>query len=247
VVEGWHGQPYGKPLGRTREYVSIVRQIIDRTEPLTHDGEHYRIPYTGPDATGLGKPLTLITHPSHEIPIYLASLGPRNVALTAEIADGWLPVFFSPDRASDVIAPLLREGFAASGDPGKAERFDIAAAVTAAVVEPGGDIDAARRRMKPLLALYIGGMGARGRNFYHDLACRYGYDQEANLIQDLYLEGKRKEATMAVPDRLVDDLNLVGTRDMIKDRLDAWRDAGVTTLVVSAPDRETLRTLADLI
>jgi len=244
VAEGWHGQPYGAPLEKTREYVSIVRRIIAREEPLTHQGTHYQIPYAGPDATGLGKPLTLISHPSHEIPIYLAALGPRNVTLTAEIADGWIPVFYSPDRAPAVFGPLLEAGFAASGEPDKAARFDIAASVAVAITD---DVATARRRMKPTLALYIGGMGAKGHNFYHDLAVRYGYEQEADQIQDLYLAGHRKEATMAVPDRLVDDLNLVGPAAAVRDRLEVWKAAGVTTLVVSAPDLTTLRTLTELV
>ncbi len=243
VAEGWHGQPYGAPLGKTREYVTIVRRIIAREEPLIHHGDHYQIPYTGPGATGLGKPLTLITHPSHEIPIYLAALGPRNVTLTAEIADGWIPVFYSPDRAPAVFGPLLEAGYAASGDPGKAARFDIAASVGVAITD---DLATARRRMKPTVALYIGGMGAKGHNFYHDLAVRYGYEQDADRIQDLYLAGRRREATMAVPDALVDDLNLIGPAAAVRDRLEVWKAAGVTTLVVTAPDLATLRTLPDL-
>ncbi len=243
VVEGWHGRPYGKPLERTREYVSIVRRAVAREEPLEHHGTHYDIPYSGEGATGLGKPLKLITHPSHPLPVYLAAIGPRNVALTAEIADGWLPIFFSPQRAAEAFAPSLEEGFAASGDPSKRERFDIAPSLTVAV---GEDVDAARRRIKPMLALYIGGMGARGGNFYNDLACRYGYEESAARIQDLYLAGDRMAAVAAVPDSLVDELNLLGSRQQVADRLDAWRAAGVTTMVVSG-DVASLRTLAELV
>jgi len=244
VVEGWHGVPYGKPLGRTREYVSVVRAIVARQAPVRHDGRHYQIPYQGDDATGLGKPLTLITHPRHRLPIYLASIGPKNVRLTAEIADGWLPVFFSPERAGEVHGPLLAAGFADSEEPEKASRFDVVPSVAAIVAD---DTDRARMKLKPTLALYIGGMGAKGRNFYNDLACRYGYEAEARKIQDLYLDGKRKEATAAVPDALVDEVSLIGTRAMIRDRLEAWREAGVTTLSVQAPDATTLRTLAELV
>jgi F420-dependent oxidoreductase-like protein len=243
VVEGWHGLPYGKPLAKTREYVSIVRMMVAREHPARFQGEHYQLPYRGDDATGLGKPLKIMTHPSHELPIYLASIGPKNVRLTAEIADGWLPVFYSPERASDVFAPLLAEGFAASGDQNKADRFAVVPSVSAIVTD---DIQRARNKIKPHIALYVGGMGAKGRNFYNNLAVRYGYEAEAEQIQDLYLEGKRKEATMTVPDALVDELSLVGTPEMIRDRLDVWRDAGVTDLVLSAPDVTTLRTLAEL-
>lgn len=244
VVEGWHGTAYGRPLGRTREYVSIVRRIIARGEPLTHDGEHYTIPYTGPDATGLGKPLRLITHPTHPVPIYLAAIGPRNVRLAAEIADGWLPVFYSPDQAPAAFQALLEEGFAASGEADKANRFEVAPAVDALVTD---DLERGRNALRPKLALYIGGMGAKGTNFYNDLACRYGYEEAAATIQDLYLGGNPKAAAGAVPDALVDELNLLGSRERIADRLEAWRAAGVTTLNVGSTDVATLRTLAELV
>ncbi len=245
VVEGWHGVAYGKPLGRTREYVSIVRRILAREEPLIHQGEHYQIPFRGPGATGLGKPLKLITHPRHpDLPIYLASIGPRNVELTAEIADGWLPVFFSPERAGEVFGPRLEAGFARAGDAAKREQFDVAPTATAVVTD---DLEAGWSQVKPFLALYIGGMGARGRNFYFDLACRYGYEPAAQQIQDLYLAGRKGEAIAAVPDGLADETNLVGPKERIRDRLAAWQEAGVTTLLVSTGDVATLRVLADLV
>ncbi len=244
VVEGWHGVPYGRPLARTREYVSIVRRAVARREPLTYDGEYYQLPYRGPGATGLGKALKLLVHPHHEVPIYLAAIGPRNTALAAEIADGWLPFLYSPEKAPQVFGPHLAAGFAAAGDPTKAAGFEIVATVGAAVTD---DLDAGRALLKPTLALYVGGMGPRGRNFYFDLACRYGYEEEATRIQDLYLDGKRTEAVAAVPDALVDELNLVGTRDMIRDRLAAWEASGVTTLAVSVTGADTLRTLAELV
>ncbi|MDJ0664520.1 MAG: LLM class F420-dependent oxidoreductase [Acidimicrobiia bacterium] len=243
VVEGWHGVPYGKPLGKTREYVSIVRKAISR-ERLTHDGHHFQIPYRGADATGLGKPLKLMTHPRHPVPIYLAAIGPKNVALTAEIADGWLPIFYSPDQAGTVYEPLLDEGFSRSGDEGKAERFDTVATVQAIVTD---DLESARLQVKPILALYIGGMGAKGRNFYNDLACRYGYEEAATAIQDLYLSGKKMEAIQSVPDDLVDELSLIGTREMIRDRLEAWRESAVTTLALMPTDPVSLRTVAELV
>ncbi len=244
VVEGWHGVAYGKPLGKTREYVSIVRTAVARKEPLVHHGSHYEIPYAGDDATGLGKPLKLMTHPSHPVPIYLAAIGPKNVSLTAEIADGWLPIFYSPQRSNDIYGPLLQDGFAKSGEDNKAERFDTVASLQAIVTD---DVDSARNQIKPTLALYIGGMGAKGKNFYNDLACRYGYEKEAAEIQDLYLSGKKMEAIHSVPDALVDELSLIGTKEMIRDRLEAWQESPVTTLALMPTDLSTLRTVAELV
>lgn len=243
VVEGWHGRPYGKPLGKTREYVEIVRKIIARRERLTHDGEHYRLPYDGPGASGLGKALRLTVKPQHEIPIYLASIGPKNVALTAEIADGWLPIWYSPEHAADVFGPHLEAGFGRVGE-GKAERFDVAPSVPAVLSD---DVDQARWGIRPALALYVGGMGAKGKNFYFDLACRYGYEEAATKIQDLYLAGKRAEAMAEVPDGFVDEVSLLGSREQIRDRLEAWREAGVTTLIATVQDVATLRILAELV
>lgn len=245
VVEGWHGQPYGKPLGVTREYVAILRRMFARDEPVAFEGEHYRLPYTGEGASGLGKPLKLMHKPKNpDLPIYIAAIGPRNVQLAAEIADGWLPVFLSPQRMSEVYGNNLTAGFALSGEDDKAERFDIAPTLGALVTD---DLDSGRLSMKPFIALYIGGMGARNKNFYNDLACRYGYADAAEQIQDLYLSGKKMEATMAVPDELVDELTLVGPKERVADRLDMWRDAGVTTMIVSTTDIPTMRTLAELV
>ncbi len=245
VVEGWHGRPYGKPLGKTREYVAIVRAAIARNEPLVHDGEHYQLPYRGPGTTGLGKPLKLITHPVRaDIPIYLASIGPKNVALTAEIADGWLPVFVSPERYDEVFVPALQEGFARRAD-GVADQtdFGVAPSVGALVSD---DIVAARNAMRPTLALYIGGMGAKGRNFYNDLAVRYGYEQAASEVQDLYLAGQPRAAMAAIPDELIDEVCLVGPPERIRDRLEAWRATGATSLLVTTHDAHTVRTIAEL-
>jgi F420-dependent oxidoreductase-like protein len=211
---------------------------------VVHEGDHYQLPYSGEDATGLGKPLQLITHPRHDLPITIASIGPKNVALTAEIADGWLPVLFSPTKAREVFEPLLDEGFAAAADSDKRARFQIVPATTAIITD---DVDRARMQVKPNLALYIGGMGARNRNFYNSLVRRYGYEAEAAHIQDLYLAGKRKEATMAVPDALVDELHLIGPAGAVRDQLAAWREAGVTELSLSTPDLHTLRTLPELL
>jgi F420-dependent oxidoreductase-like protein len=235
VVEGWHGQAFGKPLGRTREYVEIVRAAL-RRETVEFHGEQYEVPYAGADASGLGKPLRLMMRPLRaEIPIYIAAMGPKNVALAAEIADGWLPIYLSPDRLDEVYGSSLA---------GRAGGFDIAASVGVAVSD---DLQAARDFLKPLIALYVGGMGARGKNFYNTLVRRYGYEAEAERIQDLYLEGKQMEAIAAVPDALVDEVSLVGPPERIRDRLEAWRACGVTTLVVQARDVETLRVMAELV
>jgi F420-dependent oxidoreductase-like protein len=242
VVEGWHGVVYGKLLTRTREYVEIVRTILKREQPLEHHGQYYDIPVQG--GTGLGKPLKLIVHPLRpNIPIYVAAIGPKNVALAAEIADGWLPVFFSPRRVS-VFRASLDEGFARRSDGKTLADFDIAPTVSVVV---GDDVDACRMQVKPNLALYVGGMGARGKNFYHDLACRYGYEDAAKKIQDLYLAGKRNEAIAAVPDELVDEIALCGPRERIKDQLAAWREAGVTTLICGAQSIEAIRAMAELV
>ena len=242
VAEGWHGQAWGKPLTRTREYVEIVRAILRRDAPLEHHGEHYDIPYTGPDATGLGKPLRIIVHPPRaDVPIYLAAIGPKNVALAAEIADGWLPIFFSPERFAETHLPRLEEGFARRG--GRPEGWDLAAHVPVVVTD---DVAAGRDFLKPLLALYVGGMGAKGKNFYTRLAERYGYAEAAATIQDLYLAGKKNEAIAAVPDALVDEVALVGDRARIGDRLDAFRECGVGTLILQARQPEALRLLAEL-
>jgi F420-dependent oxidoreductase-like protein len=243
VAEGWHGQAWGKPLTRTREYVEIVRAILRREAPLEHHGEHYDIPYTGPGATGLGKPLRIIVHPPRaEVPIYLAAIGPKNVALAAEIADGWLPIFFSPERFGETHRPMLEEGFERRG--GRPEGWDLAAHVPVVVTD---DVGAGRDFLKPLLALYVGGMGAKGKNFYTRLAERYGYAEAAATIQDLYLAGKKNEAIAAVPDALVDEIALVGDRARIADRLAAFRECGVGTLILQARQPEALRLLAELV
>jgi len=241
VVEGWHGVVYGKLLTRTREYVDIVRTILKRDRPLEHHGEYYDIPVQG--GTGLGKPLKLIVHPLRpQIPIYLAAIGPKNVALAAEIADGWLPVFFSP-RRMNVFRPSLDAGLARRTDGKTLSDFDIAPTVSVIV---GDDLDACRMQVKPHLALYIGGMGARGKNFYNDLACRYGYEEAAAKIQDLYLAGRKPEAIAAVPDELVDEIALVGPREHIREQLAAWRDAGITTMICAASNLEAIRAMAEL-
>jgi F420-dependent oxidoreductase-like protein len=239
VVEGWHGQPFGKPLTKTREYVEIVRAIWKREKPVEFRGEYYQVPYAGPDATGLGKPLKSILHGRASLPIYLAAVGPKNVALAAEIADGWIPVFFSA-RRSTMFREWLDEGFRRGGRA--REAFDIMPMVPVVV---GADAAACRAVVKPRIALYVGGMGARGRNFYNDIARRYGYEAAAKTIQDLYLAGKKAEAEAAVPDELVDEVALCGPRERIRERLAEWSGAGVTTIMVVG-DAEAVRTMAEL-
>jgi F420-dependent oxidoreductase-like protein len=235
VVEGWHGQPWGKPLVKTREYVEIVRSAL-RRELVEHEGEHYGIPYEGPGATGLGKPLKLMVRPLRaEIPIYLAALAPKNVALAAEIADGWLPIFVAPERFGDAFGQSLAAA---------PEGFEIAATASVLV---GDDVAALRDTLRPHVALYVGGMGAKGRNFYNSLVRRYGWEDEAERIQDLYLSGKQREAIAAVPDELVDAVSLVGPKERIAERLEAWRETPVTTLVLGTTQPEALQTLAELV
>ena len=231
VVEGWHGEPWGKPLTKMREYVEIVRTVL-RRETVEHEGAHYSIPYTGPGATGLGKPLKLMARPLRpDIPIYLAVFKPRAVELAAEIADGWLPIFFSPERARETFpAPFARDD------------FDIAPAVPALVSD---DVESACDALRPYYALYVGGMGARGKNFYNDLVSSYGFEAEAKEIQDLFLDGKQRDAAAAVPDRLIDEMALVGPSDRIADRMAAWKESGATTMLISARDKKTLRTVVE--
>jgi len=235
VVEGWHGQPWGKPLGKTREYVEIVRAAL-RREVVEHEGDHYRIPWDGPGATGLGKPLKLMLRPLRaEIPIYLAALGPKNVALATEIADGWLPIFVAPERFDDAFGPSLAAA---------PREFEIAATASVFV---GDDVSALRDALRPHVALYVGGMGAKGRNFYNSLVRRYGWEEDAERIQELYLAGKQREAIAAVPDELVDAVSLIGPKERIAERLEAWRKTPVTTLVLGTTQPEALQTLAELV
>ncbi len=242
VVEGWHGVPYGKPVMRAREYVEIMRKIWRREAPLEHHGEHYDIPCR--DGSGLGKPLKLIIHPMRpNIPIYLAAVGPKNVALAAEIADGWLPIFFSPQRMH-IYREWLDEGFAKRRENTGPADFDIAPSVT---IQMGDDLDACRNAIKPNLALYIGGMGARDKNFYFNIACRYGYEEAAYKIQDLYLAGKKMEAVMAVPDELVDEVALCGPQARIAERVELWKNSGITTLICATADLNTIRAMAELV
>jgi F420-dependent oxidoreductase-like protein len=244
VAEGWHGQRFGKQLQRTREYVAVVRMALAR-ERVQFSGETLELPL--PD--GPGKALKLTIAPVQErIPIYLAAIGPNNTKLAAEIADGWLPMMFSPEHV-DEFRPLLDEGFARAGNGKGYDDFDIAPSIQVFITD---EVAAARDAMRPFLALYVGGMGSRQRNFYNDLASRYGFEDAARKVQDLYLEGKREEAAAALPDELIDTVTLCGPRDKVRERLGILRDSGVGTLIVSPmawtfeDRREQLRLLAEL-
>jgi F420-dependent oxidoreductase-like protein len=230
VVEGWYGQDYAKPLARTREYVEIVRRIVARDEPVAFEGEHYAMPL--PDGTGLGKPLKSIVRPLRtDIPIYLGAEGPKNVALAAEIADGWLPMFFSP-KADVFYRGALAEGFGRAGARRKPDDFEVACVVPTVI---DADVEACADLLRPTLALYIGGMGARDRNFHKDVFARLGYEAECEAIQDAYLDGRKKDAAALVPTAMVEDVYLVGPPEKIRDDLEGWHESCVTTLLVSGP------------
>ncbi|MBW2423686.1 MAG: LLM class F420-dependent oxidoreductase [Deltaproteobacteria bacterium] len=245
VVEGWHGVPYGRPLTRTREYVSIIRTILERKEKLVHEGFHYQIPYHGEGATGLGKPLKSILHGDPALRIYTASISPKGMECAAEVADGVFPIWMNPERY-DLFEDSLEQGFAKAGGGKSLADFEIAPFVT---VVMGDDIEKCRVPVKHNLALYIGGMGARGANFYNDYAKRLGYEEAAVQIQDLYLSGKKQEAAAAVPDALVDDVALVGSADRIRARLGVWKEAGsrrqVGSLLAGTGNVAALRVLAE--
>jgi F420-dependent oxidoreductase-like protein len=247
VVEGWYGVPYGKPLSRMREYVSIVRAILAREAPLTHQGEYYQIPYTGLGSTGLGKPLKSILHGRRDLPIYTAAITPNGIALAGEIADGVLPLMMDPERG-DLIEPHVIEGMRRAGRPPDLTKFDIAPYVP---VRMGDDLAECRRPIKDWLALYIGGMGARGKNFYNDYARRLGYESAATTIQDLFLSGRKAEAAAAVPDALIDAVALIGPAARIRDRLGAWKEAGkrgsVATMILMMGGKEELRVVSECI
>jgi F420-dependent oxidoreductase-like protein len=235
VVEGWYGVPFGQPLARTREYISILRKIWARAEPVTNDGPHYPLPYRGPNAWGLGKPLRSITHPLRpDIPIFLGAEGPKNVAMATEICDGWLPLYYSPFRP-DVYAGSLQRT-----RPG----FEIAQFITVNITD---DIASGLTPIKAMLGFYIGGMGAKKRNFHKELMARMGFEAEAEKIQALFMDGKRWEAIGMVPDQFADEISLVGPRERIKERLQEWKKTPITSLLLGSRDVETLRAMAELV
>ena len=232
---------YGKPLQRYREYVEILRKILAREERLQFDGQEYQIPYAGPDASGLGKPLKSILHGRPDMQIYTASIGPRGIALAAEIADGLLPVWMSPDWCDQYYTPHLEAGFAKAGNGKSIKYFDLAPYVTCVM---GDDLDQCRAPVKASLALYIGGMGARSKNFYNSYVRNFGYEDLASTLQDLYLSGRKAEAQAAVPDELVDAVALVGPKERIGEQLTRWHASPVTTMIIGTNQIEALRVLA---
>ncbi|HEY1799173.1 MAG TPA: LLM class F420-dependent oxidoreductase [Stellaceae bacterium] len=247
VIEGWHGVPFGQPLTRTREYISIIRQILAREAPLEHHGAHYDIPYTGPGGSGLARKLRSTVHGDPSLKIYTAPNSPAGLRVSGEVADGALPYFMSPEKAHLMLDPI-REGRAKAGRPSDLIDFDLAPYIR---VSMGDDLAKCRDELRPGLALYIGGMGARGRNFYNDLAKRLGYEASAEVIQDHYLAGRRNDAIAAVPDALIDEISLVGSKDRIVDRLSAWQDLArrreLGSLVLSGADPGSMRVIAEAV
>ncbi len=247
VIEGWHGVAYGRPLTRTKEYIDILRQIFAREGPATYDGYHYQLPYRGEDGTGLGKPLRSILAADTSIPIYTASISPKGVECSAEVADGVFPVWMNPERF-DVFEDAIDRGLAKAGNGKSLDDFKVMPFVT---VVMGDDVEQCRTPVKRNMALYIGGMGARDKNFYNDYAKRLGYADEAKVIQDNFLGGKKSEAIGAVPDALVDDVALVGPKERIVDRLTAWKEAGgngqVASMLLGCQQPEALDAIAEAV
>jgi len=243
VAEGWHGVPYGKPLTRTREYIAIIRKILERKEPVTFDGECYQIPNT---SSGLGKPLKSILHGNPQIPIYTASISPNGLRCAGEVADGVFPMMADPEKMDTTYLPYIEEGLAKAGGGKSLKSFAILPAVSVVVSD---DLEQARGPIKGHLALYIGGMGARDKNFYNDLATRLGFEEAAKKIQDLFLDGKKLEAMAAVPDELVDAVHLVGPKERIRERLQAWKAAGekgwIDTMIIGASQPEAYELVAE--
>ena len=245
VVEGWYGQAFGRPLTRTKEYISIIRKIIEREEPLQHEGHHYQIPFKGEGSTGLGKPLKSILHSTGDLKIYTASITPAGLRCAGEVSDGVFPIWMNPEKF-DIIGEHVEEGFAKSSEEKTYDNFDVAPFVPVAM---GDNIDFLYMAMKPMFALYIGGMGAKSKNFYNDYAKRLGYEEAAEKIQDLYLEGKKDEAAMAVPNELVDDCALIGPKERIIEQLSHWKELDKTgkigTLVLGNVGQKAIEVIAN--
>ncbi len=244
VVEGWHGVAYKKPVTRTREYIRIIRKIMAREEPVTFDGQCYQLPFSGEGTSGLGKPLKSLLAADTSIPIYTASFTPAGLVAAGEVADGVFPIWLNPER-TDLIVPHVEKGLAKSGR--SFDNFDIAPNVPVAL---GNDLDICRAPIKEFLGLYIGGMGAREKNFYNDYACRLGYEDEAGKIQDLYLSGHKRDAVALVPDKLIDEIALVGPRERIAERAERWKDAAekghIGSLLLNTQQPEALSVLAEI-
>ncbi|MFD4637986.1 LLM class F420-dependent oxidoreductase [Lentzea sp. NPDC058436] len=240
VVEGWYGRPFAKPLARTREYVSILRQVMAREAPVRNDGPHYPLPYQGPGALGLGKPLKPITHPLRaDLPIWLGAEGPKNVALTSEIADGWLAIYYAP-RLAGMYDEWLDEGFAKSGR--SRENFEVAATCQVVVTDDPASV---RAMLKPFVALYIGGMGAPGMNFHAEVFTRMGYGEVVRDIGELFQAGRKDEAARVVPDELVAEISIVGDAEHVREEVRRWEKAGVTTLLVGCRDVASIKALSE--
>lgn len=247
VIEGWHGERYGKPLARTREYVSIIRQIFARQGPLVHAGEHYTIPNTGPGTTGLGKALKTILHPDPNLQIFTGSFTPAGIRTAAEIADGAIPIFMNPEKF-DVFEEHLAAGFAKAGNGKDLRSFELSPFCRVLVDD---DLERARDTLRDYYALYIGGMGARNKNFYNDYVCSLGYEGMAKEVQDLYLDGHRREAAGKISNDFIDEVALIGPSSRIRDRLEAWKAASkqgrVSTLINFSPTVESIRLLAEAV
>jgi len=252
VVEGWYGQPFGRPLARTREVVAIVRQVLAREGAVTNDGPHYPLPFRGEGSVGLGKPLKPIVHPLRaDVPIWLGAEGPKNVAQTAEIADGWIPIFYTPKSAA-MYRPWLDEGFARPGARHRApweggSDFEIAATCHLQVVGSAAEKAAVLDAMRPFVSLYMGGMGAKEANFHNQVFVRMGYEELAAEVQRLYLDGEKDRATALIPDELVDDMHIIGTAGEVRERVAQWEETGVTTLLLSCRSADEIRSVADLL
>ena len=247
VVEGWYGQPFGKPLARTREVVDIIRQVLTREDKVSNDGPHYPLPFRGHNAVGLGKPLKPIVHPLRaDVPIWLGAEGPKNVAQTAEIADGWIPIFYTPKSAA-MYQPWLDEGFARPGARRTRADFEIAATCHLQVVANAEEKQLVLDAIKPSVSLYMGGMGAQEANFHNQVFVRMGYEELAQEVQRLYLGGEKDKATALIPDELVEDMHIVGTAGEVKERVAQWEETGVTTLLLSARSADEIRSVAELL
>ena len=247
VVEGWYGQPFSKPLARTREVVDIIRKVLAREASVTNDGPHYPLPFTGAGSVGLGKPLKSIVHPLRpDIPIWLGAEGPKNVAQTAEIADGWIPIFYTP-KSAGMYQPWLDEGFARPGARRTRADFEIAATCHLQIVSSAAEKKAVIDGMKGVVSLYMGGMGAAEANFHNQVFVRMGYEDLAAEVQKLYLAGEKDKATALIPDDLVDDMHIVGEPGEVKEKVAAWEETGVTTLMLSFHGADEIRKVAELL
>jgi F420-dependent oxidoreductase-like protein len=247
VVEGWYGRPFAKPLARTREYVDVIRQVLTREAPVSNEGPHYPLPYAGEGSVGLGKPLKPIVHPLRaDLPVWMGAEGPKNVALAAEIADGWLPIYFSP-RVAPMYREWLDEGFARPGARRTRESFEIAATCQLALV--GGEAEKRETydAIRPFLALYIGGMGAKEQNFHKALFERMGYQDVADEIQALYLAGRKDQAAALVPDALVEEVTIIGDADEVRAGVRRWEEAGVTMLILTLRTPQEVREVAEVV